>query len=518
MEYSWSALAFLENIFPRPTLKLNIDRSLLPERKSKMLALKNSSFLNKRNFRLFLIAFAVICVCYSSIIRADYNYIDDLGHNYNGWPEWGFNFGRWIITLANFITQGQWILVDVSPFMQFLAIAVLSGSVLIMSYVFSLLSGNNQIRIRSYLVSFIIAFNPYFLECMSYKYDCIGMALSVLFPLVPFLFIGDRRKYGITSIICLLLMCFSYQASSGIYIIMVIFCGFLIYVNDRISIIELLKYYVYSALLYAVALVLFYIGITPFLSDTYRSIAVGGSILSALIQNGKLYFLNIMHDFNGVWKAVICLMVLAAVIAVFQKSRKNRVIKTVLFLILVCVGGLLSCGAYLVLAGYQGNARMLYGIGIFLAIIANLSVINDRKIYLAFPALYLLLLFVSFTFAYGNALNEQNEYEQRFEQMILNDINSSFPDKADFRISVNGTCGYSPIVEHVVSLYPIMGRLVPMMFNGSWWWSGFHLAYYNGFEKLPEDYGYSLDDMDLVCTRMLYNIYSKDMDIIVCFK
>jgi len=71
-----------------------------------------------------------------------------------------------------------------------------------------------------------VGLNPYILQCFSFKFDSPYMGLSVLASIVPFLFMQNNIVFSLSSIISLLIMCMTYQASSGIYIIIVIMLCF----------------------------------------------------------------------------------------------------------------------------------------------------------------------------------------------------------------------------------------------------------------------------------------------------
>ena len=84
----------------------------------------------------FLILTIIFLIGIYPIIRANYNYIDDIGrvaHGYKGWE----NFSRYISCfLSNFIHADSY-LTDISPLPQIIAIILLSISGLIILHALS---------------------------------------------------------------------------------------------------------------------------------------------------------------------------------------------------------------------------------------------------------------------------------------------------------------------------------------------------------------------------------------------
>lgn len=168
-----------------------------------------------------------------ALLRANVSYIDDIRHNVETYYEWGNNKGRWGIAIANLLVQMGYTLGDRSPITQLIAIVFLDASAIILAIVFQRLFKQNKIKILSLIASSIIIFNPYFLQCLSYKYESVGMGISVLLAVFPFLFLENRKLFLWVSAISIFLMCNFYQSSSGIYILMVIFWGFMKYCLDE---------------------------------------------------------------------------------------------------------------------------------------------------------------------------------------------------------------------------------------------------------------------------------------------
>ena len=484
--------------------------------------------LTRRTGVVFAVVFAVLLMGFSALLRANFNYIDDVGRNLWGGSEWGQNFFRWVIYIENVLAQMNRILADASPLIQIIAIAIMAFSVTMLACIFSEIGGGGQkrLQIRHAIASLLIAFNPYFLECMSYKYESVGMASSVLFSLVPFLFVSRERLFYLSSFASVFLMCLSYQASSGIYIMMVIITGLFWFLdNEGKTVKDILKFFVCSAVSYLLASGFFYVLSSILTTGTYRSTQLSLSPAVTFYNLGS-YLGIILEDFNRLWLVLVVIVMILAVSAMVMHSRRGKVLSLCLSLFACASALVFSYGAYLFLESFAGAPRMMYGIGVFIALMANcaVTVADSRPIRILFmvPVALLAWCFFSYAFIYGNSLGYQSEYERHYEDMILSDLNALFPNQPEkYELLISGTVGYSPLVAHVNELYPINSRLVPVMLTAStWWWGGLRMAYYysEAFEKPGESYVYDVEDYGLIKSTMSYDILQNGNGILVKLK
>ena len=125
--------------------------------------------------KTIIIIFFIYAFSLTSIIRANFNYIDDLGRIIEGKGAWEF-FSRYTSNfLASIIHAGQF-LTDISPLPQLIAcffLAIASG---ILIYTFS---KKDKFSFWNIIAVIPLGLSPYFLECLSYKFDAPYMALSI---------------------------------------------------------------------------------------------------------------------------------------------------------------------------------------------------------------------------------------------------------------------------------------------------------------------------------------------------
>ena len=128
-----------------------------------------------------LILSAIYLLAMSAILRANFYYYDDIQRACWGWPEWGFS--RHLSNILSKFLHAEAYLSDISPLPQLLAILIISFASVIAVY---LITEEKRFSFWHFVAAIPIGLSPYFLECLSYKYDSPYMALSVLFSVVHY--------------------------------------------------------------------------------------------------------------------------------------------------------------------------------------------------------------------------------------------------------------------------------------------------------------------------------------------
>ena len=229
-----------------------------------------------------LILLGVYLVGISAIIRANFNYIDDMGRTAKGYQQWDV-CSRYISSfLSNFI-HGDSYLTDVSPLPQFLAIIVLVLSSIIVLY---LVSEKKEFCLWQLVGIIPLGMSPYFLECMSYKYDSPYMALSIFASVASVLL---RKKsiivYGLASMIGIIGVCTTYQPALGIFPMLIILLSMKDW-NEAKEVKEIIKFIITSVVGYGLGLVIFKIFLMK-PTDSYVSSAMPEikDIIPTIVKN-----------------------------------------------------------------------------------------------------------------------------------------------------------------------------------------------------------------------------------------
>lgn len=147
--------------------------------------MKNTSMIAK--MRKFLRPVCILMTIYTvgilAILRANFYYIDDIGRAF--WGYRGFHyFSRYIAEFGSIFLHGDAQLTDISPLPQLLAVGIMAISGTIVMHV---ITGKDSFTWVEYIAMVPLCLSPYFLECISYRFDAPYMAISILSSVVPLL-------------------------------------------------------------------------------------------------------------------------------------------------------------------------------------------------------------------------------------------------------------------------------------------------------------------------------------------
>lgn len=474
--------------------------------------------------------FLLYILGYTSIIRANYSYMDDLyrairGSHWSGWSRHISDF------LSTFIHGGDPVLMDISPLTVFISAAILAAAGALLVYVLC----DHSFPLASLAASLSLGLSPYFLENISYKYDSPYMALSIFVSITPFLFLKSFRAFIFVSALSLLIMCMTYQAASGIYIMITVMILFKNWnggetgrgLNSSVknSSVKLLQFAGTAALVFCAALVFFrLIFMAAKDGDGYAATAMLSlsDIFPGVFNNVLGYFKFILSDFGLIWKFFIALLLFLFITQAVRRSVRNKILSIAASAAVLAAMMFFSYGVYIILQRPLFSPRALYGFGVFIAI-AGVYVVSKKTIPGFICVLALNYCFFVFSFAYGNALADQKRYSDFRLEMAAHDLALLFPERERTEMPVffeNGV-DYSPVVELAARHYPVIKRLVPA---GNDYHSGDYLTEYlkwgtGGFFPLTEEVKrIPALDMPVVLDSYYHVIKSDGENILVRFK
>ena len=481
--------------------------------------LKRETIKYKFLAKPFIILAFIYCLGIVSIIRANFNYIDDLGRVSDGYRGW-MNWSRYISEGLSVLIHTDSRLMDISPLPQILACLILALASVILIYVFI---EREQISKWNILAVIPLGLSPYFLECLSYKFDSPYMALSVLASIFPFLFIQCNEKiYFCISFVGCLIMCMTYQASSGIYVLITLFLAAKKFNEGK----SCFRFIAVSALSYVVSLVVFRIALMRKLNDYATTDTAGISDLIPIVCNNiQTYFNLIYSDFNRGWLVLIVLLVVAYIYS-FVKASSLKIYKSLLLAFALLVfGGVLSYGGYILLKHPLFAPRGMYGIGALLAIISvNITVVSKNN-FTKFVCVLLSWCFFVFSFSYGNALAEQKRYTDFRVNMLMSDLNKLQPqNNSELLMQLDGNIGKSPaLTRRIDKRYPIIKRLVPSTLGADWVWNQYYLYNYFNLPRIKQHFDTKKQDfkkfnLPVIVNSRYHDIMANDKYILVQLK
>jgi len=449
----------------------------LKQNKSVNSAVLSIATINYRQFVIPVLAmFGIYTLGISALIRADFLYIDDIGRaveGNRGWENWSRHVSVFLAMFIHADTQIN----DISPLTQLIAAFLIAASSVALVYVIN----NQKITKTALAASIPIGLSPYFLECFSYKFDSPYMALSVFASIVPFIFIKNNLAFSSASVLGILIMCMTYQASSGIYIIIVILLCFHQWSTQQKTNKEIFTFMGISIVSYCIAMILFMVFlITP--NDAYSSTSMYSlrQMIPGFFHNAANYFRIVRNDFGVIWEALLLLAGLSFLIKSIIAAKRHKLLVILAGIFVIMFMGILSFGTYLVLVSPSYAPRGMIGFGIFIAMLGIYAAGSVKKAF-ALPALILCWCFFVFSFSYGNALAGQKRYIEFRTEMILHDLAVLFPERnaEPQPIRIIGTAGHAPVIHNIAGRNQVIKRLVPDYLNSRIFGGYFLVHHYN---------------------------------------
>jgi len=419
--------------------------------------------LSEINFRSFrkpaLLLLIVYLLGILTIIRANFSYKDDVWRAAAGSRQW-LNGSRYVSEIFSIFVHGDTNLTDISPIPQLLAILIVTASSIVLVYVLT-----RKITVVRLLASIPLGLSPYFLESLSFKFDSPYMALSIFASIFPFLFTARKKIFLLISILSLLVMCMTYQAASGIYMLIAVVLCFQYWNNGEKTNKEILSFLGISALAFCSTLLFFkFFLMKPITSDDAYALTTMlpmPHLITGALHNIKNYAILVNYDLGLIWKTGIVFVLLFFITKSVYCSSQRKLLSFFVSLLVIVVSFVLSYGLYSLLEKPSYRPCALLGFGVFLAILCIYAV-SDFKRIATVTVLALNWCLFTFAFSYGNALADQARYAEFRISILWHDISALNldPNKQDMPVQIDNSIDFSPVVKNIAKHNPVVERLV----------------------------------------------------------
>lgn len=425
------------------------------------------NFFGEKDFwKYFWFVYFIYFLGYFGLILADVYYIDDLGRAQDGYI--GFlNFSRYLSeNLSKLIHLNLHRNTDISPITQLIAMALLSfGSMVLVKII------NKKQSYFGLLASIPLGLSPFFLENMSYKFDSPFMALALISPIIPFLFLKKKFTFFIVSVLSVLITLNTYQSANSVYLILSMFVILIMFINKNKKI-DIVKNSFLFAISYAVSMFIYKFIILTEVNSYVSSGAIKENLMQGFLNNIKHNLSRYQEVINDTtFEYIFYILVLFFLISIFKKAKINKFNALSLGFAFIILSVSLSQGAYLILEKPLTATRAYNGIGVVVAIIfiysLNFKFINLSKIFVCFSAYFLIIQANS----YGNALRAQEEYSQIRIKLMYSDLNKLAPIDGKFSVQIIKGVGNSPVTENSKKSFPIINSLKFQNLRPSWVWT-----------------------------------------------
>ena len=223
--------------------------------------------------------------------------------------------------------------------------------------------------------------------------------------------------------------------------------------------------------------------------------------------------------------------VIAAIFVILfvTKSKRNKFAALVVAAVGMILMAMMAYALYAALDKPLYTTRAMYAIGAFMAIVGIFIVSemgSNRVVWkklMILPVVVLAWCFFVFSFTYGNALREQNEYRNAQVNMVLSDLNSlPLMVKGGTKvIQVEGQIGFAPAVAHMSEDdYVMLRRLLKPSFGKDVPWMAYEITQGSGMDNLvfKPEMDLSKQNLPILKDTVFYTIYGDDEGILVNFK
>lgn len=483
--------------------------------------IKNFIMLNKK--KILGTFFAYFLPLYT-IGLVNFPFIDDVDRQLRGYTGFGFTYSRWGSEIAAKIVQGSSHLVDMGIFTY-----LLSSFLLTLVSLIVVQKLNGSLSWISLLSSVFIGLNPWFLECLLFRFDNPYMVLSLLFSVLPFLLYDRKVLFYLLSIISVFFMCNTYQSSSGFYIVMILAVS-LKDVEKNLKFRKIVKNVFFSAIAYSLGMLLFFIQLkfSPGIFSDTSAEGLGISKIEdlphSILNNLSTYFTMFEEKSSFIW-ILFAQIVLISFAIIFLILSKSNLVKTAVSIVSYYFFGIIfSTGAYVFYSESIITRTPRYGYGLPLFIVITLIMLSSSINYVWINRYTHLLSFViffylfSFPFTLAATLsNQKNSFENQ-STVLYGDLNQLL-DTSRNKIHLNKLFKNSVVRDSASKNYPIIWNLVPG--NESVIWT--NLLWFKNLNNLGDNIiidTFSVDKVDLSVMNLeketySYNIYTTENDIYV---
>ncbi len=450
----------------------------------------------------------------SAILRADFLYKDDLGRTAEGYRDW-YKGSRYISDLLAVMFHTGRTINDISPLLQILSLVLLAGAACILVKVFC---QDKEPGWFVYLATVPLAFCPYYLMCLSFKYDAIYMALSVSVCFLPLLLAERKIAYPVCSIIALLIMCLTYQASAGVYPMLVIALAYRRWNQGRWTGKRSAEYVGISVCCYVAALLLYkFVFLRNVPVYVEASMFPWAKLLPGIWGKYILYWKTVYRDFRKLWLLLMAAVAGAYLVSCIVGSKRRRYAALLWGMVTLLFDSLLVYGALIAMQDEGRSPRVMYGLGIIL-VIMTVSVAIDLEGLLSRLIVFALCWsFAVYAFTYGNDLAQVKRTVQTHTQEVVDDLNElkMINNSTEYSYALRGYIAFPDVVTRQFDGCRMTKRLLPKM--GESGWGPYYLEHY--FEIHNLTYDSSIKDMDLPIIKdtSFYTIYGEDTRLMIAF-
>ena len=430
-----------------------------------ILSLKEFKGRDKFNLIFFLCLFFIL-----PLIIANVPYMDDHTRLDNGYGYWEIEGRPFTTLLFKVLNFNLTTIYNIAP------LPLLVG---VFFFACSVFYCTNKMNLKSSFINIfpftLLICNPFFLQNMSYQYDSIGHLFSLGFILFAFFYKNNNKyKQFIVPPLLIAFSCASYQPTSNMYI--ALFAVSILFNLSKKNDEKILKYTGKHVLYYLSGILLYYavyfIGFSfLFTEQANRNHLIHFSQIISSYEISLNEFINLISYFKN--DVSLYLIIIGAILlpvnivykiynivkSTMERSEKFYSILIILFLPLLLFFSI--WGPFILLKELFFNPRDFPVIGIFCMLIGFSFSLLDKKYYIStlFNIAILLCTF-SFSYMYGNILNQDYMYKKYVYDSISNNLEQNMDKIEGKKIYLYGRNAITSYIAKALEIRPFLSKLI----------------------------------------------------------
>ncbi len=483
---------------------------------------KTGSSVQRDMTRIILPLTILYSLGLSALLRANVDYKDDVGRIARGYRHWS-SASRYLSDMLSVLIHNMsgGLITDTSPFPQILALFFMAAAG---CWVIRVLAQNEEKgfcgKILLYGATVCMALNPYFLSCLSFKFDAPFMALSVLFSVLPLLYAKrDLRVFALISVLSVLAMCLTYQQSSGIFPLMVIAVAFAQWNKAEWSLKKAVCFLLVGAASFGLAM-LIYKGVFVHAVPGYVTEEIWPlrELIPGTLQNYRTFYHQVRQDFTRGWKICVCLTAGCYYLHTIFASKRHKAAAAVFSALAMLAQSMMVFGVLMFMKDIGFYSRWMYGFCFWIGMMAVTLAGAERSYAGKLSAAALGWVFFIFALTYGNDLAVVKTYESERAQMIVGSMNELqlINDGNTYRICMTGGEAWPKSVKNHMEIFPVMERLIP--FNGAYMWNREYILEYFGIGNMIYDEAVNEMALPILQSTSFYNIRGEGDYLLIEYK
>ena len=428
-------------------------------------------------------------------------YVDDYGRSTEGYFNWTKEGFRPLADVIYYIFNLGKPATALAPLAQLLSVPVAGLAALALSRAFGIRS-----ILLAILVTLPLFVNPYFIENLSYGFDCLSMTMAVALAALSATQAHNALQRPRLLVIALMLFCslLLYQPAFGAYFPLAIAVlawrwtsskdhnQKLISTKSLITLTSAIGAAVFSLVAFQAATFLFCKKRLDYSNDLTK-IKFSQELFSVIKENINTYIQAINNAWSHTAFAPAFIAIAICFVVVLGRRLTTKIKSKWAFPIAVLIALILFLAApgplYILPVDLNIPRMNAYFGGLICSFtlpiggyVSELPKSNHWRI----AATTILIIWTwcvfVFIYAYGHAMQAQREYEHGAISRLVGSISSLDPTRQARYVHFDGEMRSSPVLSNTAKKFPLINNLVPRMINGGWvgWarWGSKQLAYY----------------------------------------